>query len=124
MAKTYKQLMEEARRDIPEVSVQDVRQRLGRDGKPMLLDVREKEEYREGHLEGAVTLPRGFVEMGGEETDPDRRSAIVAYCGGGARSLIAARTVKEMGYTNVVSMTGGYTPWKNPGLPFAQDHQF
>jgi len=124
MPKTYKQIMEEARRDVPEVSVEDVRQRLTRDGQATVLDVREKEEYREGHLQGAVSLPRGFLEMRVEETVPDRQAPIIAYCGGGTRSLIAARTLKEMGYTNVVSMSGGYTAWKNAGLPFVQDHQF
>ncbi len=124
MPKTYKQIMEEARRDVPEVSVADVRQRLTRDGKATVLDVREKEEYREGHLQGAVSLPRGFLEMRVEETVPDKQTPIIAYCAGGTRSLIAARTLKEMGYTNVVSMSGGYTAWKNTGLPFVQDHQF
>jgi len=124
MAKTFKQLMEEARRDIPEMSVDDVRQRLARDGNATLLDVREREEYREGHLDGAVSLPRGFLEMRVEETVPDKGAPIIAYCGGGTRSLIAARTLKEMGYTNVVSMSGGFSAWKNAGLPFTQDRQF
>ncbi len=124
MAKTFKQLMEEARRDIPEMSADDVRQRLARDGNATLLDVREREEYREGHLDGAVSLPRGFLEMRVEETVPDKGAPIIAYCGGGTRSLIAARTLKEMGYTNVVSMSGGFSAWKNAGLPFTQDRQF
>jgi adenylyltransferase/sulfurtransferase len=125
MAKTYKQIMEEARREIPEVSVEEVRQRLSRSSDaPTVLDVREKEEYREGHLDGAVSLPRGFLEMRVEETVSDKQAPIVAYCAGGTRSLIAARTLKEMGYTNVVSMTGGFTAWKNAGMPFTQDHQF
>ena len=124
MAKTFKQIMDEARREIPEVSVEDVRARLEREPGVALLDVREKDEYREGHLEGAVSLPRGFLEIRVEETVPDKRRPIVAYCAGGTRSLIAARTLKEMGYTNVVSMTGGFTAWKNAGLPFRQDHQF
>jgi adenylyltransferase/sulfurtransferase len=124
MPKTYKQIMDEARRDVPEVSVDDVRQRLTRDAKATVLDVREKEEYREGHLQSAVSLPRGFLEMRVEETVPDKQTPIIAYCAGGTRSLIAARTLKEMGYTNVVSMSGGYTAWKNAGLPFVQDHQF
>ncbi len=124
MAKTFKQLMEEARREVPEVSVEDVRQRLARDHGATVLDVREKEEYREGHLQGALSLPRGFLEIRVEEAIPDKQAPIIAYCAGGTRSLIAARTLKEMGYTNVVSMTGGFTAWKNVGLPFAQDHQF
>src|SRR5882724_3694562 len=124
MAKTYKQLMEEARQVIPEVTIDEVKNRLERGEKATLLDVREKEEYREGHLDGAVSLPRGFLEMRVEETVPDKQTPIIAYCAGGTRSLIAARTLKEMGYTNVVSMTGGFTAWKNAGMPFTQDHQF
>lgn len=124
MATTYKQLMEEARRLVPEVSVQDVRGRLDKSDNATVLDVREKEEYRDGHLQGAISLPRGFLEMRVEETIPDKTSPIIAYCAGGTRSLIAARTLKEMGYTNVVSMTGGFTAWKNAGMPFVQDHQF
>lgn len=124
MAKTFKQLMEEARRAVPEVSVEQVRDRVQRSHDATVLDVREKEEFREGHLQGAVSLPRGFLEIRVEETVPDKSTPIIAYCAGGTRSLIAARTLKEMGYTNVVSMTGGFTAWKNAGMPFATDHQF
>ncbi len=123
MAITYKQLMEDARRAVPEVSVDQVRDRLGRGG-ATVLDVREKEEFREGHLQEAVSLPRGFLEMRVEETVPDKSTPIIAYCAGGTRSLIAARTLKEMGYTNVSSMSGGFTAWKNAGQPFVTDHQF
>jgi molybdopterin/thiamine biosynthesis adenylyltransferase/rhodanese-related sulfurtransferase len=124
MATTYKQIMDEARRLVPEVSVQDVQGRLAKSDGATVLDVREKEEYRDGHLDGAISLPRGFLEMRVEEAVPDKTAPIIAYCAGGTRSLIAARTLKEMGYTNVVSMTGGFTAWKNAGMPFAQDHQF
>jgi sulfur-carrier protein adenylyltransferase/sulfurtransferase len=123
MATTYKQIMEEARRLVPEVSVEDVKRRIAKPG-ATLLDVREKDEFRDGHLDGAISLPRGFLEMRVEDTVPDKHTPIVAYCGGGTRSLIAARTLKEMGYTDVVSMTGGFTAWKNAGMPFTQDHQF
>ncbi len=124
MAKTYKQLMDEARREVPEVSVEEARQRLTRDPKVTLLDVREKEEYREGHLAGSISLPRGFLEIRVEDTVPDKQAPIIAYCAGGTRSLIAARTLKEMGYTSIVSMAGGFTAWKNAGQPFVTDHQF
>jgi len=123
MAKTYKQIMDEARRLVPEMSADDVQRRLAKPG-ATLLDVREKDEYRDGHLDGAISLPRGFLEMRVEETVPDKATPIIAYCAGGTRSLIAARTLKEMGYTDVVSMTGGFTAWKNAGKPFTQDHQF
>lgn len=124
MAKTYKQLMEEARQVIPEVSIEEVKNRMERGENWTLLDVREREEYREGHLEGASSLPRGFLEIRIEETVPDKSTPIIAYCAGGVRSLIAARTLKEMGYENVVSMSGGYTAWKNAGYKWVADRQF
>ena len=86
--------------------------------------MREREEYREGHLEGALALPRGFMEMRVEEAVPDKETPVVAYCAGGVRSLIAARTLKEMGYTDVSSMAGGYTAWKNAGYDWVADRQF
>ncbi|MBI3303639.1 MAG: molybdopterin-synthase adenylyltransferase MoeB [Deltaproteobacteria bacterium] len=124
MAKTYKQLMEEARQAIPEVPVDEVKNRLERGEKWTLLDVREREEYREGHLDSALSLPRGFLEMRVEEAVPDKSVPIIAYCAGGVRSLIAARTLREMGYENVVSMSGGYTAWKNAGNKWVADRQF
>ena len=117
MAKTYKQVMEEARQLVPEVSPDDVKARLDRGERPVLLDVREREEFRQGFVPGAVSLPRGFLEMRVEETVPAKDTPIVAYCGGGTRSLLAGRILKELGYTNVVSMRGGFTSWKNQGLP-------
>lgn len=124
MAKTYKELMDDARQIVPEVTIDDVKAQMGNGAKPMLLDVREREEYREGHLEGAVPLPRGFLEMRIEETVPDKSTPIIAYCAGGVRSLIAARTLKEMGYEHVTSMSGGYTAWKNAGYKWVADRQF
>jgi molybdopterin/thiamine biosynthesis adenylyltransferase/rhodanese-related sulfurtransferase len=124
MAKTYQELMDEARDAVPEVTIDEVKAHMENGVRPTLLDVREREEYREGHLEGSVPLPRGFLEMRVEETVPDKSTPIVAYCAGGVRSLIAARTLKEMGYENVTSMSGGYTAWKNAGYKWVADRQF
>jgi molybdopterin/thiamine biosynthesis adenylyltransferase/rhodanese-related sulfurtransferase len=124
MTKTYKEIMAEARKVVPELSPAEVKQRLDRGEKHVLLDVREKEEYRDGHLEGALSLPRGFLEIRVEESVPDHSTPIIAYCAGGTRSLIAGRTLREMGYENVISMSGGFTGWKNAGLPFATDRQW
>lgn len=124
MSRTYKQLMEEARQVVPEAPVEEVRTRLERGEQWTLLDVREREEYREGHLDGALSVPRGFLEIRIEETVPEKNSPIIAYCAGGVRSLIAARTLKELGYENVVSMSGGYTAWKNAGYKWVADRQF
>lgn len=124
MAKTYKELMDEARETIPELTIDEVKDRVEQGEDWAVLDVREREEYREGHLEGAIPLPRGFLEMRVEETLPDKTRPIIAYCAGGVRSLIAARTMQEMGYENVSSMSGGYTAWKNAGYTWVADRQF
>jgi molybdopterin/thiamine biosynthesis adenylyltransferase/rhodanese-related sulfurtransferase len=124
MTKTYKEIMTEARKVVPELSPAEVKEKLDRGEAPVLLDVREKDEYRDGYIAGAVSLPRGFLEIRVEESVPDRSTPIITYCAGGTRSLIAGRTLREMGYQNVVSMSGGFTGWKNAGLPFATDRQW
>lgn len=124
MGKTIKDLLTEARKTVPEWSTDQVNAKLQNGGGYALIDVREKEEYREGHLRGAVSVPRGFLELRVEEAIPEKDTPVIAYCAGGTRSLLAARNMQEMGYTRVVSMTGGYSAWKGAGLPWEQDHQF
>ena len=124
MAKTFKDLMEEARREVPEWSIDQVREQLGNGNPYALVDVREKEEFREGHLDGAISLPRGFLEIRVEQEVPDKSRPVIAYCAGGTRSLLAARQLKDMGYQNVISMSGGYSAWKGAGYPWKQDRQF
>jgi molybdopterin/thiamine biosynthesis adenylyltransferase/rhodanese-related sulfurtransferase len=124
MAKTFKDLMEEARRAVPEWSIDQVKEHLGNGKDYALLDVREKEEYREGHLAGAISLPRGFLEIRVEQEIPDKSKPIIAYCAGGTRSLLAARQLRDMGYQKVISMSGGYSAWKGAGYPWKQDRQF
>ena len=124
MAKTFKDLMNEARKEVKEISPQEAKGLLENNGKYTLLDVREKDEYREGHLERAVSLPRGFLELKVETTVPEKSTPIITYCAGGVRSLLAANALKEMGYQNVISMSGGFTAWKTAGYKWVQDHQF
>ncbi len=124
MAKTFQQLMDEARGTVKELSPQQVHELLQNNGNHALLDVREKEEYREGHLDGAVSVPRGFLEMKMDAEVPDKSTPIIAYCAGGVRSLLAGKVMQEMGYDDVTSMSGGYTAWKNEGYDFVQDRQF
>jgi len=124
MAKTFKDLMEEARREVPEWSIDQVKEQLGNGNGYALVDVREKEEYREGHLDGAISLPRGFLEIRVEQDVPDKSRGVIAYCAGGTRSLLAARQLKDMGYQTVISMSGGYSAWKGAGYPWKQDRQF
>jgi len=125
MAKSFQELMSEARKDVPEVSAQQVNDLLTNDGKShVILDVRESDEWRQGHLAGAVPLPRGFLEIKVETAIPDKNTPIIAYCAGGVRSLLAGKMLKEMGYQNVTSMTGGYNAWKNGGFKWVQDFQY
>ncbi len=123
MPKTVQELLQDARRVVPEWDAEQVRKALDSQDW-VLLDVREKDEYREGHLPGAISLPRGFLELRVEQLVPDKRRPIIAYCAGGTRSLLAAKQLIEMGYEKVVSMAGGFTAWKNQGLPWKQDRQF
>jgi len=124
MAKTYQEIMAEARSVVPEVSADEVKARVDAGRAGILLDVREKEEVRRGYIPGALSIPRGFLEMQVEDKITDKSAPIVAYCAGGTRSLLAGRILKELGYTNVVSMKGGFGGWKNKGLPVREDKQF
>ena len=85
---------------------------------PVLIDVREKDEWMEGFIPGAQWIPRGFLELRIEDKVPEKGSAVVLYCAGGTRSALAARSLTELGYTNVASMAGGFSAWKRAGLDF------
>jgi adenylyltransferase/sulfurtransferase len=125
MAKSFQDIMAEARKEVPEITPQQVNDLLTNNGKShVLLDVRESDEWRQGHLEGALPLPRGFLEIKVETAIPDKNAPVIAYCAGGVRSLLAAKAMKEMGYQNVSSMSGGYTAWKNGGFKWVQDFQY
>lgn len=123
MPKTVQDMLQEARRLVPEWDAEQVRKAI-ESGEWVLLDVREKDEYREGHLPGAISLPRGFLELRVEQLVPDKQKPIIAYCAGGTRSLLAAKQLIEMGYEKVISMAGGFSAWKSQGYPWKQDRQF
>ena len=93
MARTYQQLLDDARAAVREMSVDEVQRALDGKDAPVALDVREKEEFREGHLPGAVSIPRGFLEMQCEGKLPDRDRPIIAYCQSGVRSLFAGKAL-------------------------------
>ncbi len=104
---------------IPEVSPEDVRKLVDENGADLtIVDVREGDEYRQGHVPGAIHLPRGFLELQAESKLRGAGGQIVAYCAGGVRSLFAADTLLKMGFGDVTSMTGGFTRWKQNGHPF------
>jgi len=121
MAKSQQDFLEEARQLVPEITVEEVEQRLKQGGDVVLLDVREKDEVRSGYIEGSLSVPRGFLEMQVTGQIPDTDKDIIVYCAGGVRSLLAARVMREMGYQHVASMAGGITRWKDSGHPIVRD---
>jgi molybdopterin/thiamine biosynthesis adenylyltransferase/rhodanese-related sulfurtransferase len=121
MPHTPHDFLDEARRAIPEVSVEEVAARRTRGDECILLDVREKEEVRAGYIEGAITIPRGFLEFQAVAHLPQTDTDVVVYCASGARSLLAAQVLHAMGYTRVASMAGGLTRWKEAGYPIVRD---
>ncbi len=112
--KTKSELLKDARAHVPEVTPTELARQSPR---PALVDVREKQETDAGIIPGAKHVPRGFLELRIEEAVPDRSADVVLYCAGGTRSLLAAKTLQEMGYTRVRSMAGGFSAWKDAGLP-------
>ena len=116
MAQTSRDLLAAARAVVPEVSPDEVHRRR-KDGR-VLLDVRERSEFDQGYVPGALHLSKGFLELQIEDRVPDRSTPITVYCAGGVRSLLAARTLREMGYQDVESMAGGFGAWKQRALPF------
>lgn len=111
-------LIARVKASIRETSVLELSARLGRANPPAVLDVREADEVATGVIPGALTIPRGFLELQVEEALPSRAEPVVVYCAGGARSALAARTLAEMGYTDVSSLAGGFGAWKQSDLPF------
>ncbi|HZS75659.1 MAG TPA: molybdopterin-synthase adenylyltransferase MoeB [Ktedonobacteraceae bacterium] len=124
MGEASREIMRQARQEVPEWSPSQVQAALSQQQQPneeiVLVDVREKHEWNEGHIPGAVHVPRGFLELQIEEAVPDKSKTVVLYCAGGVRSLMAGKTLKQMGYRNAISMSGGFGQWKNNGLPFVQ----
>src|SRR6266571_3115481 len=114
----FKEILSQAKRQIKEVSVHDVQENLNPANGFTLLDVRELDEWEQGHLDKAIFLPRGFLEVKADKTLTDKSEPIVVYCAGGVRSALAAKTLQELGYSRVYSMRGGFSEWKNNGLPF------
>jgi len=117
---TFDALLRELRTQIPEVEPTALTGELGHARAPALIDVREADEHAQGTIPGAVHIPRGFLELRIERAVPDRERPVVLYCQGGTRSLLAGRSLAELGYTQVRSLAGGFTAWKRAGLPWAQ----
>jgi phage shock protein E len=110
----FAQLTADAKSRIREVSPIDASKEQQEGA--VLIDVRESEEFSQGHAKGALHLSKGILELRIEEAIPDPTTPIICYCGGGSRSALAADNLQKMGYTNVASLAGGLKAWKNEGL--------
>jgi molybdopterin/thiamine biosynthesis adenylyltransferase/rhodanese-related sulfurtransferase len=114
---SYRDLLQHVKGEIDEVDSSRARE-LIQEGSPAVVDVREREEWDEGHLPGAVHIPRGRLESRIEGAVPEKSQPVLVYCASGNRSAFAAKTLEELGYDNVVSLGGGFTDWKRNGFPF------
>ncbi|HTC93517.1 MAG TPA: rhodanese-like domain-containing protein, partial [Terriglobales bacterium] len=108
----FLQIVEDAKKHIREVSIDDVQAKIDRREQFLLVDVREESEYAQDHLPGAIHLGKGVIERDIEQRVPQLDSPVVLYCGGGYRSALAADNLQKMGYTNVLSMDGGIRGWR------------
>ncbi|MBV8561818.1 MAG: molybdopterin-synthase adenylyltransferase MoeB [Actinobacteria bacterium] len=114
---SYRDYLQQVRAEIEEVDAAQARALAESPAPPLLLDVREQDEWDEGHIPGAVHIPRGNLESRIEAVAPDKARPVVVYCAGGNRSVFATKSLEELGYENVVSLAGGYTDWKRNGFP-------
>jgi rhodanese-related sulfurtransferase len=112
----FEKLVAEAKRNITETSPADAAAKLN-SGEAVIVDVRDKDEWDEGHIPGAMHLSRGTIELDIEEKVPDTNALIITDCGGAGRSALATESLQKMGYKNVRSMAGGFKAWKAAGLP-------
>jgi sulfur-carrier protein adenylyltransferase/sulfurtransferase len=116
MSPTFRDILSSAKKEIREVSIDQVKNQLDQKQPIKVIDVRETEEYAAGRLPGALSIPRGFLELRVEDK-AKRDEPLVLYCAGGTRSALAAKSLQEMGYTNVTSMAGGYNRWHDAAYP-------
>jgi rhodanese-related sulfurtransferase len=111
----FLEITDDAKSRVKEVTVAEARERLANGA--VLVDVREDREWSDGHAAGAIHMGRGVIERDIVSRMPDKSSEIILYCGGGYRSALAADSIQKMGYTNIFSLAGGWSAWKNSGGP-------
>lgn len=113
MSKGYKELVAEARSETEQIGAEQARREV--ENGATVLDVREPAEYEEAHIEGAKLVPRGLLEYKAADELPDKDARIVVHCALGGRGALAAKSLKEMGYTNVANLDGGIKAWREAG---------
>ena len=117
----FLKLVNEVKTKVKETNVAEVKKRMEGGEKFLLVDVREDNEWANGHIPGAVHMGRGVIERDIEKSVPETSTKMILYCGGGFRSALVADNLQKMGYTNVESMDGGWRGWLEAGLPTAKD---
>ena len=116
----FLKIVDESRKRVRELTVDEVKAKLDRGEKFQLVDVREESEFAKDHLPNAIHLGKGIIERDIEDRVPDTAAPLVLYCGGGYRSALAADNLQKMGYTNVISMDGGIRVWREKGFPLTK----
>ena len=116
----FLKLVNDAKKKVKETNVADVQRRADAGEQFVLVDVREDNEWANGHIPGAIHLGKGIIERDIEQVVPDTSAKLILYCGGGFRSALVADNLQKMGYSNVESMDGGWRGWTSAGLPIAK----
>jgi rhodanese-related sulfurtransferase len=116
----FLKLVDDARTRVREVSVEQTLERMTRGAR--LIDVREDNEWQRGHARDAQHLGRGIIERDIETAFPDHAAELILYCGGGYRSALAADNLQRMGYTNVLSLAGGWKAWQDANAPLEDEN--
>jgi rhodanese-related sulfurtransferase len=114
-------LVTDAKKRIRQEDFRETKKRLDSGEQFRLVDTREDSEWARGHIPGALHLSKGIIERDIEKTIPDKGATIVLYCGGGFRSALAADNLQKMGYSNVISMDGGWRSWTESNFPIIKD---
>ena len=114
-------IVNDAKTRVKEADFRDIKKRLDAGEKMIIVDTREDNEWARGHIPNAIHLGKGVIERDIEQTIPDKNAPLVLYCGGGFRSALAADNLQKMGYTNVISMDGGWRGWTEARFPVAKD---
>ena len=117
----FLKIVDDAKTRVRETTVDDIKARLDRHDKFVLIDVREDREYDAEHILGAVHLGKGIIERDIEGKYPELNTPLVLYCGGGFRSALAADNLQKMGYTSVISMDGGIREWREKKYPLEKN---
>jgi rhodanese-related sulfurtransferase len=117
----FLKIVDDAKTRVHETNVDEVKKRMDRRDKFILVDVREESEYAKDHLPGAIHMGKGVIERDIEARVPELNAEMILYCGGGFRSALAADNLQKIGYTNVISMDGGIRDWREKGYPLTKD---